>query len=72
MHDDTHTACFTPRCAANAASNASTRGPAVSQPERSDSATAAVSLSRSRRSNSGTAGPARVPVMGACPFRSYA
>jgi hypothetical protein len=53
VHDDTASACLTPKCAANFSSSSAIRGPMVSQPERRVSVTAAMSSSEISRSNSG-------------------
>ena len=53
VHDEVAIACRTPRCSANASSNAWILGPIVSQPDRSASVTAAKSSSSSTRSNRG-------------------
>ena len=56
MQLETATACFDPRCSANAASNSAVQGPIVSQPERNTLSTASMSSSDRRRSNSGISG----------------
>src|SRR3954470_5773495 len=63
VQEDTASAWRTPRCSANACSKACVRGPAVSQPERSTSATASMSCGSRRRSNSGMSGNVPVPAI---------
>src|SRR5581483_2356723 len=53
-------ACLAPRCSAKMRSNSAVRGPSVSQPERSVSATASRSCGCSCRSKSGSSGKVSV------------